>query len=106
MNPVLSNPANSWDQLCNIFTHIMHDGGEVLGMTYGQFTLLVTTILEPLAILLLITAAALALNGRKPCRYAAVGLLCLGITAALTALGLFVYAAFAGQAWAFADYDI
>ncbi len=106
MNPVMPTPVNSWDQLCDIFAGIMQDGGQLLGMTYGQFQLLITAILEPAAIVLLAVAAALALNRRKSYRYAAVTLLCAGVVLAMTALGLFAYAAITGQSWAFADYGI
>ena len=93
-------PLNALDRLCDIFLLIMRDGGNLTGMSYGEFTLLICGLLMPLAIVTLMAAASLALNPKKICRRFAIAFLVLGVLCAVAAFALVTYAAVFGQTWA------
>ncbi|MCM1032286.1 MAG: hypothetical protein NC405_00855 [Odoribacter sp.] len=104
MNPLLPTPTNSWDELCNILTLIMHNGADLTGWSYGQYTLTAWCILMPSAVVLLIVSASLALANRKVGRYFAIAFLCVGVLCALAAVAMIAYAAVYGQTWAYTEY--
>lgn len=102
-NP-LPVPGNSWDELCNIFTLIMRDGGSLTGMSYGAFTLLICGILLPAAMIFLIISAASGLGQSKAARIRAIVFLCAGLVCVVIAAVLVAYAVIAGPTWAFETY--
>lgn len=102
-NP-LPVPSNSWDELCNIFTLVMHDGGTLTGMSYGAFTVLICGILLPAAMIFLIISAASGLGNSKAARLRAIIFLCAGLVCVVIAVALVAYAVIAGPTWAFQSY--
>ena len=104
MNNPLPAPSNSWDELCNIFTLVMHDGGTLTGMGYGAFTILICGILLPAGMIFLIISAASGLGHSKAARLRAIIFLSLGLVCVVIAAILVAYAVIAGPTWAFQAY--
>lgn len=100
----LVKPTNSWDELSNIVTLIVSDGADLLGLSYGQLSLLLFGVLLPLSTILFMISAGLALSGKKVARRFAMVLFGLGVAALVSFVGLIVYAMVFGPTWAFTSY--
>lgn len=100
----LLKPVNSWDELSNICTLIISDGANLLGVSYGQLSLLMFGILLPSATILFLASAGLALSGKKIARRIAMGLLGIGVIALAAFVALAIYALVFGSTWAHTSY--
>lgn len=93
-------PQNSSDELLNLSQLIMEDGAQLLGLTAGQFSLLLFGILLPGATIMFLTSASLALTRRKASRIVAMILLTIGCLCLAAFIALSAYAVICGQNWA------
>ena len=90
------------DGLADIISAILRNGAELLGLTYGQLAVGLFGVLLPLACIMCLCSASLALTRHKTSRFIAIVCLVLGCLSLLIFLSVLAYIVIFGTSWAHA----